>query len=394
MGLMEHAIWWQVYPLGAVGAPIRGDHGLPAHRLTLLEGWLDYLVELGCNGLLLGPVFESVSHGYDTLDHFRIDPRLGDDADFDRLVSEARGRGINVMLDGVFNHVAREHPIVTQRPDLIRQQGGRPKGWEGHDSLVELDHDNPAVLDLVSDAMAHWLRRGIAGWRLDVAYAVPTRFWRDAAARVRAEFPGAVLLGEVIHGDYAGFIEESTLDSLTQYELWKALWSSLKDRNLWELAHALERHDTFCRHFLPQTFVGNHDVTRIATTLGATHAALAARILMTLPGMPSVYYGDEQGFTGTKTEAWHGDDEVRPPLPATPGHLSALGEPLLRAYQGAIAFRRRNPWLATASVEVLDRSNTTLAYRCHSPEGGAEFRVDLDAAIVTVRQGGVDAVLD
>ena len=115
---------------------------------------------------------------------------------------------------------------------------------------------------------------------------------------------------------------------------------------------------------------------------------------MTLPGMPSVYYGDEQGFTGTKTEAWHGDDEVRPPLPATPGHLSALGEPLLRAYQGAIAFRRRNPWLATASVEVLDRSNTTLAYRCHSPEGGAEFRVDLDAAIVTVRQGGVDAVLD
>ncbi len=393
MGLMEHAIWWQVYPLGAVGAPIRGDHGLPAHRLTMLEGWLDYLVELGCNGLLLGPVFESVSHGYDTLDHFRIDPRLGDDADFDHLVAEARGRGINVMLDGVFNHVAREHPMVTQRPDLIRQEGGRPKGWEGHDSLVELDHDNPAVLDLVSDAMTHWLRRGIAGWRLDVAYAVPTRFWRDAAARVRAEFPGAVLLGEVIHGDYTGFIEESTLDSLTQYELWKALWSSLNDRNLWELAHALERHDTFCRHFLPQTFVGNHDVTRIATTLGAAHAALAARILMTLPGMPSVYYGDEQGFTGTKTEAWHGDDEVRPPLPATPGQLSALGEPLHRAYQGAIGFRRRNPWLATASVEVLHRDNITLAYRCHSPQGGAEFRVDLDAATLTVRQGGVDTVL-
>jgi len=213
MGLMEHAIWWQVYPLGAVGAPIRGDHGLPAHRLTMLEGWLDYLVELGCNGLLLGPVFESVSHGYDTLDHFRIDPRLGDDADFDRLVAEARSRGINVMLDGVFNHVAREHPMVTQRPDMIRQDGGRPKGWEGHDSLVELDHDNPAVLDLVSDAMTHWLHRGIAGWRLDVAYAVPTRFWRDAAARVRAEFPGAVLLGEVIHGDYTGFISESSVDS-------------------------------------------------------------------------------------------------------------------------------------------------------------------------------------
>lgn len=393
MGLMEHAIWWQVYPLGATGAPIRGGHGLPAHRLTRLEAWLDYLVELGCNGLLLGPVFESVSHGYDTLDHYRIDARLGDDADFDRLVAEARSRGIHVMLDGVFNHVAREHRLVTERPELIRHRDGRPAGWEGHDSLVELDHEQPAVVDLVADIMTHWLRRGIAGWRLDVAYAVPTHFWREVAARVRAEFPDVVLLGEVIHGDYAGFIRESTLDSLTQYELWKAVWSALKDRNLWELAHALDRHRDFCAEFLPQTFVGNHDVTRIATTLGPRHAALAARILMTLPGMPSVYYGDEQGFTGTKTEAWHGDDEVRPPLPATPAELSPLGEPLHRAYQAAIAFRRRNPWLATATLEVLHRENAALSYRCQAPGAEAEFLVDLDAGTLTVRQGGSDTVL-
>lgn len=393
MGLMEHAIWWQVYPLGATGAPIRGAHGLPAHRLTRLEAWLDYLVELGCNGLLLGPVFESVSHGYDTLDHYRIDARLGDDADFDRLVAEARSRGIHVMLDGVFNHVAREHRLVTERPELIRHRDGRPAGWEGHDSLVELDHEQPAVVDLVADIMTHWLRRGIAGWRLDVAYAVPTHFWREVAARVRAEFPDVVLLGEVIHGDYAGFIRESTLDSLTQYELWKAVWSALKDRNLWELAHALDRHRDFCAEFLPQTFVGNHDVTRIATTLGPRHAALAARILMTLPGMPSVYYGDEQGFTGTKTEAWHGDDEVRPPLPATPAELSPLGEPLHRAYQAAIAFRRRNPWLATATLEVLHRENAALSYRCQAPGAEAEFLVDLDAGTLTVRQGGSDTVL-
>ena len=393
MGLMEHAIWWQVYPLGATGAPIRGAHGLPAHRLTRLEAWLDYLVELGCNGLLLGPVFESVSHGYDTLDHYRIDARLGDDADFDRLVAEARSRGIHVMLDGVFNHVAREHRLVTERPELIRHRDGRPAGWEGHDSLVELDHEQPAVVDLVADIMTHWLRRGIAGWRLDVAYAVPTHFWREVAARVRAEFPDVVLLGEVIHGDYAGFIRESTLDSLTQYELWKAVWSALKDRNLWELAHALDRHRDFCAEFLPQTFVGNHDVTRIATTLGPRHAALAARILMTLPGMPSVYYGDEQGFTGTKTEAWHGDDEIRPPLPATPAELSPLGEPLHRAYQAAIAFRRRNPWLATATLEVLHRENAALSYRCQAPGAEAEFLVDLDAGTLTVRQGGSDTVL-
>ena len=378
MGLMEHAIWWQVYPLGATGAPIRGEHGAPAHRLRRLEHWLDYVVELGCNGLLLGPVFASVAHGYDTVDHFRIDPRLGDDTDFDDLVATARDRGIHVMLDGVFNHVAREHPLVTSRPDLIRHVDGAPKGWEGHDALVELDHANPAVADLVVDVMTHWLRRGIAGWRLDVAYAVPTGFWRDVAARVRADFPDVVLLGEVIHGDYSGFIHDSTLDSLTQYELWKAIWSAIVDRNLWELAHALDRHAAFAADFLPATFVGNHDVTRIATTLGAPGAGLAAAILFTLPGMPSVYYGDEQGFTGTKTEAWHGDDEVRPPLPPTPADLSPLGAGLHRTYQEAIAFRRRHPWLATAALEVTHRANEQLAYRLVGRDSQtAEVAVDL-----------------
>ncbi len=388
MGLMEHAIWWQVYPLGAVGAPIRGEHGDPEPRLRRLEAWLDYLVELGCNGLLLGPIFESVSHGYDTLDHYRIDSRLGGDEDFDHLVSEARARGINIMLDGVFNHVARDHRFVAERPELIRHVDGHPKGWEGHDELVELDHGRPEVRDAVADIMLHWLRRGIAGWRLDVAYAVPADFWRDVAARVRHEFPDAVLLGEVIHGDYPSFVRDSTLDTVTQYELWKAVWSSMRDRNLWELAHALERHAEFSAAFLPQTFVGNHDVTRIATTVGPRYASMAATILMTLPGMPSVYYGDEQGFTGTKTEAWHGDDEVRPPLPATPAELSALGAGTFAAYQDAIAFRRRNSWLATATLEVTHRDNEQLSYRLVGDGVLCDVTVDLSTGGVTASAGG------
>ncbi|WP_197510915.1 alpha-amylase family glycosyl hydrolase [Tessaracoccus coleopterorum] len=126
--MLEYDIWWQVYPLGALGAPLRGDHGEPAHRLRRLEAWLDYVVELGCNGLLLNPIFASVSHGYDTLDHYRIDPRLGDDADFDHLIAQCGARGLGVVLDGVFNHVARSHPLVTERPDLIAMDGDRPAG--------------------------------------------------------------------------------------------------------------------------------------------------------------------------------------------------------------------------------------------------------------------------
>ena len=99
----DHAIWWHVYPLGFVGADARRRSATPAR----LVDWLDYVVELGCLGLLLGPVFASETHGYDTVDHFRIDPRLGDDADFDALVAAATSAGCGSLLDGVFNHVGR-----------------------------------------------------------------------------------------------------------------------------------------------------------------------------------------------------------------------------------------------------------------------------------------------
>lgn len=379
--MLEHAIWWHVYPLGATGAPIRTEHGEPAARLRRLEAWLGYAVELGCNGLLLGPIFHSVSHGYDTLDHYRPDPRLGGDEDVDHLIDEARQRGLHVILDGVFNHVSRQHRIVTERPELIRWDGDQPRSWEGHSDLVELNHDQPEVLDFVVDIMVHWLRRGVAGWRLDVAYAVPTWFWKAAAERVRAEFPHALFLGEVIHGDYVRFIEESTLDTLTQYELWKGIWSSLTDVNGWELAHAIERHVGFSERFIPNTFLGNHDVTRFATKVPKA-SAVAPYVLMTLPGAPSIYYGDEQGFAGTKTEAWHGDDEIRPALPASPAELSTLGADVLHHYQAAIALRRRHPWLVRAAVEVLHKSNESLVYRAYGE--GRELRVELNLAAPSV----------
>ena len=91
--------------------------------------------------------------------------------------------------------------------------------------------------------MTHWLDRGAAGWRLDAAYAVPASFWAKALPAVRASHPDAWFLGEMIHGDYASYAAESGLDSITQYELWKAIWSSLNDRNFFELAWALDRHN-------------------------------------------------------------------------------------------------------------------------------------------------------
>ncbi|MDO4259623.1 MAG: alpha-amylase family glycosyl hydrolase, partial [Actinomycetaceae bacterium] len=225
MRWFEHAIWWHVYPLGFTGAPIRpsGDNERAlTHRLPHLTGWLDYLQELGTNGLLLGPIFSSTTHGYDTTDHYSIDPRLGNDADFDHLIAACRERGIVVVLDGVFNHVGINHPLyqaaLTGGPNSTEAKLFRidwdhnpPQAavFEGHASLVALNHDEPAVADLVASVMEYWLGRGIHGWRLDAAYAIAPQFWQTVLQRVRASFPEAWFLGEMIHGDYAEYVQHS-----------------------------------------------------------------------------------------------------------------------------------------------------------------------------------------
>ncbi|MDP9806260.1 glycosidase [Trueperella bonasi] len=393
ISVLEHAIWWHVYPLGALGAPIRPefpDDGETA-RLRRLEPWLDYAVELGCNGLLFGPLFQSTTHGYDTTDHFRIDPRLGSNEDFAWLVEQCSTRGLEIILDGVFNHVGVQHPLTRAAlngdpsPVLVADDGF-PQHWEGHLDLAEFDHTNPATADLTVDVMEYWLERGIAGWRLDVAYAVPNTFWATVTNRVRERFPNAVFLGEIIHGDYTALITEGGLDTVTQYELWKGIWSSLKDRNLWELAHALERHAEFSATAPMQTFVGNHDVDRIASIVGDDGAAIAAMILFTLPGIPSVYQGDEQAFRGEKGTGVAADDPIRGPLPPSPAELAELGCWMFDHYRTLISLRRRHAWLVDGRIEIHHKENERLNYRVSSSSDVQQFvevAIDLTEPIAT-----------
>ena len=183
--------------------PAVGGHP-KRHRFRHLHSWLDYALELGVSGLALGPIFASETHGYDTTDHVRIDPRLGDDADFDALVDAAAGRGLRIMLDGVFNHVTAPTSGVSPgagrgtrcrygvmvpaalAPDASAWHPGTLPDYddfEGHHHVVALDHSSPAVVDHVAAVMNHWLDRGAAAWRLDAAYAVPTQFWAQVADR-------------------------------------------------------------------------------------------------------------------------------------------------------------------------------------------------------------------
>jgi len=394
----DGTVWWHVYPLGFVGAPRAAWSGMEVtHRLPRLIRWLDYAVEMGANGLALGPIFQSTSHGYDTLDFHRIDPRLGDEADFDALVRAVRDRGMRLMLDGVFNHVGQEHPLfrkaladgpeseaaswfrLTWPPD--RRPGEAPyfSTFEGHRQLPALNHDNPKVADFVVEVMNRRLDRGVDAWRLDAAHAVPAPFWREVFARVRAVHPDVFFQAEVLFGDFVHVVEAGGFDSLTQYELWHGLTSALNDKAMFKLGWAFDRHNAYLDRFAPSTFLGNHDVTRIASLLNdERHLPHALAVLLFSGGIPSIYYGDEQAFRGEKERRQGGDDSLRPAFPDKPEDLWPYGWPHYRLHQRLIALRREHPWIARAETRPIQIADDYFVY---------ELRAGAEALFVALNVG-------
>ncbi|MCT2150224.1 alpha-amylase family glycosyl hydrolase [Dermabacter vaginalis] len=409
MAWIDHALWWHVYPLGFTDAPIREGDSRTGRGFDHLTSWLDYVQELGLNGIALGPIFASKTHGYDTLDYLSIDPRLGDDAAFDRFLAACKKRGIRVLLDGVFSHVSTdfvplrrelENPAADASGrefdiDMDAEGGPAPRVWEGHGELARFHHESAAAHERIAHVMRFWLERGIDGWRLDAAYSVPPSFWSDIIPGLRRDFPEAFFFAEIIHGDYAAFVKNAGVDSATEYELWKAIYSSIEQKNLFELEWTLGRHNTFLEHFLPLTFVGNHDTSRIASVLGANGALTAHAILYTLGGTPALYYGDEQAFRGLKEERVGGDDDVRQAFPDSPSDFFGEGPAMREAIAGLIAVRRDAPWLVTARTEVLDIANEKMTYRAH--ENGGERFLDVEITLensphVTIREAGGDVL--
>jgi cyclomaltodextrinase len=390
---VDDVIWWHVYPLGFVGAfPAAAPPGPHEHRLRRVADWFDHAIALGASGIALGPIFASRSHGYDTTDHYRIDPRLGDDDDFDYLVAAARQRGLRLLLDGVFNHVGVDFPRYRQAADdqaaarWFRGRPGRFRTFEGHDGLPALNHGNPEVADYVGDVMSHWLGRGAHGWRLDAAYAVPQDFWTAVLPTVRRSHPDAWFVGELIHGDYADVVAKTGFDSATQYELWKAIWSALNDGNFFELDHALQRHAGFVDSFVPLTFIGNHDVTRIASQLERPeHLAHALVVLMTVAGVPSIYAGDELGYRGVKEERFGGDDAVRPEFGSPPAQLDDRGVEIWSLHQYLIGLRRRNRWLHAATTSALKLANRQYVYHTGNGDQALVVALNIDDSPMRVR---------
>lgn len=395
-GLAGRTIY-HLHALGAAGvAPVNPDPAatVPCDRgLERLRPWLDHVAALGAGAVLLTPIFASSTHGYDTVDAFRIDPRLGDDADFDRFVQACHERDLRLLLDGVLNHVGRAFPAFAElcrdgprspagrwfRLDAARDDGDGfgYATFEGHRELPALDHGEPEVADWARRVVAHWSARGVDGWRFDAAYAIARPFLARLVADLRETHPDLFLFGEIIHGDYAAFVTETGLDSATQYELHKAIWSSLNDTNLFELAWALDRHRAMVEVFAPITFVGNHDVTRIASRLDRPDRLTAAlAVLFGVPGIPCTYYGDELGWTGVKEDRPGGDDAVRPPLPPLPVVESRPGT--WSPHADLIAVRRARPWLTRAHLATSGLTTSRITLEARARDGHATLRTTID----------------
>lgn len=334
MAWYEEAVFYHIYPLGLTGAPKENPYGEPVHRLNLLLPWIDHIREIGCNALYIGPLFESVGHGYETTDYKKVDSRLGTNEDLAAFVRACHEKGIRVVLDGVFNHTGRdffafrdilqnrEHSRyrdwycrVDFRGNNSYNDGFSYENWGGHDLLVKLNQRNGEVIDYIQNVIRFWVREfDIDGIRLDAADVMDFDYMK-AMRRVANEVkPDFWLMGEVIHGDYSRWVNGEMLHSVTNYVLHKALYSGHNDHNYFEIAHTVKYvSDKLSDHRGLYTFVDNHDVERIATKLkNKAHLVPVYILLYTLPGVPSVYYGSEFAIEGRKEK--FSDHSLRPAL--------------------------------------------------------------------------------
>ena len=334
MAWYDEAVFYHIYPYGLTGAPKQNPYGEPVHRLNTLLPWISHIKEIGCNAIYIGPLFESVGHGYETTDYKKLDSRLGTNEDLTNFVAECHKQGIRVIFDGVFNHTGRDFfafQDVKKNRENSRYKdwycnvnfwgnnsfndGFSYVNWGGHDLLVKLNQHNPEVRDYICDVIRFWVSEfDIDGIRLDAADVMDFNYMkalRHVANEVKEDF---WLMGEVIHGDYSRWANEGTLHSVTNYMLHKALYSGHNDHNYFEVAHTISYVDRMIgKNLKLYTFVDNHDVERIYTKLkNKEHFVPVHVMLYTLPGIPSLYYGSEFGIEGKKER--FSDDSLRPAL--------------------------------------------------------------------------------
>ncbi len=333
-GWAKNKVVYQVFPASfAPTGPIgRSWYRAPISHRTDLGGTLrgitehlEHIRQLGADVLYMTPIFEARTvHKYDTVDYYRVDPKLGTAEDLKELVRRAHGLGLRVILDGVFNHSSQQFfpfaDIVEKKErspyldwyfiegfPLRMRWGEKPnfKTFSYFGGMPKLNLRNPAVEEYFIGVGLYWLREcGADGWRLDVADEVGHRFWRRFREAVKKEFPEALIVGEEWHygGDY---LLGDEWDSVMNYPFANAV-TDLIVRESITVTEFFEDLGFLRGNLHRETYqvlwnlIGSHDTRRFARAVRGDREKmrLAAALQLLLPGMPMIYYGDEYAMDG------------------------------------------------------------------------------------------------
>lgn len=328
----DKAVFYHIYPLGLCGCA-HENTGVPEEHFDKLNEWAVHAGNIGCTAIYIGPLFESVGHGYETTDYKMVDRRLGTNDDFKKFVENCHNNGIKVVVDGVFNHTGRgffafkdlkENRENSRYKDWYcnvnfggnneYNDGFSYENWGGYNLLAKLNVWNPEVKNYLFDVVRFWISEfDIDGIRLDAADVLDMGFMselRQVTMQAKEDF---WLMGEVIHGDYSRWANSDRLNSVTNYELHKGLYSGHNDHNYFEIAHTINRLNQLAQGIKLYTFTDNHDVARIHSKLNnKEHIYDVTMLLYTVPGIPSIYYGSEFAIDGNKENG--SDWNLRPCL--------------------------------------------------------------------------------
>ena len=376
----DEAVFYHIYPLGLCGCA-KENTGVAESHFDKITEWVDHAYKIGCTAIYIGPLFESVGHGYETIDYKKVDCRLGTNEDFKEFVKHLHEKGMKVIVDGVFNHVGRKFFAFE---DLLKNRensryrdwfcnvnfGGNNEyndgfsydNWGGFNLLVKLNQKNPEVKDYITDVIRFWVSEfDIDGIRLDAADVLDFDFMkmlRSVANEVKEDF---WLMGEVIHGDYSRWVNDDTLHSVTNYELHKGLYSGHNDHNYFEIAHSVKRLLDICGDKRLYTFVDNHDVERIYSKLNVKEHLYEVTILLyTLYGIPSIYYGSEFAIDGKKEKG--SDWNLRPCLELSDYNDYYENNKITNLCMQLGALKKEYPELSEGKYKELYLRNRQFAY--------------------------------
>lgn len=323
---------------------------------------LDYLKDLGIGGIWLMPINSSPSyHGYDVTDYYGINPAYGTLADFQELLKQAHQRDIKVIMDLVVNHTSSEHPwfksavadpnspyrdwYTWAKPGETLAPDGATGANPWHTSatgnylgifwggMPDLNMDNPAVREEMIKTGQYWLKQGVDGFRLDAAKHIYEDFkseankketkeknvawWQEFRQGMNEVNPNTYLVGEVWDSTAKiGPFLDDALDSCFNFDLAKSILGMVQSESPMDIGFTLERIYDFYNtssqgKFIDATFLSNHDGNRVMSDLAGNinQAKMAASVLLTLPGNPFIYYGEEIGMKGMKP-----DELIREPM--------------------------------------------------------------------------------